>query len=141
MKFDGNNWVVVGPPVIAAGGVYYLSLAFSPQGIPFVALQDSENSQKATVMKYDSVYYGMEEQQEPYLSVFPNPACRILTVYTPGAIKEGNLSILNTDGHEVINCHLAWPKTQLEISILPAGIYFVRLTDVNTVQVGKFIKE
>lgn len=141
MKFDGNNWVVVGPPVIAAGGMYYLSLAFSPQGIPFVAFQDSENSKKATVMKYDSVYYGMEEPQEPYLSVSPNPASRILTVYTPGAIKECNLSILNTDGHELIKCHLARPKTQLEISTLPAGVYFVRLTDVNTVQVGKFIKE
>jgi hypothetical protein len=141
MKFNGNNWVEVGPPVIEASQVDYLNLAFSQHGTPYIAFQASENAKKATVMKYDSVYYGMDEQQEPYLSVSPNPASNFLTVLTPGVVKEGFLSVLNIEGQELIQCHLVRPKTQLEISTLRNGIYFVRLTVDRTVQVRKFIKQ
>ena len=32
---------------------YYTSLAFAPDGTPYVAYQDGDNSGKATVMRYD----------------------------------------------------------------------------------------
>jgi hypothetical protein len=33
------------------------------------------------------------------------------------------------------------PKTQIDISNLPNGVYFVRLTNDKTMEVGKFVKQ
>lgn len=56
MKFDGVNWVNVGTPQFSAGEADYLSLAISKDGTPILAFTDYGNSQKLTVMKYDSLH-------------------------------------------------------------------------------------
>jgi hypothetical protein len=58
MKFNGTDWVYVGPPAISEGWAEFLNLAFSPSGQPYVAYIDNE---QISVKKFDGtdwVYVG-----------------------------------------------------------------------------------
>ncbi len=46
-------WTSVGEPGISEGTIASIALAFSPEGIPFVAYADGAHGYKATVMKYE----------------------------------------------------------------------------------------
>ena len=47
---------------------------------------------------------------------------------------------MNISGREVFTRRITALKTRIDISTLPAGIYFVRLINERTVETGKFIK-
>ncbi|MBC8465653.1 T9SS type A sorting domain-containing protein [bacterium] len=72
------------------------------------------------------------------LSISPNPASNHITIETPA---QSQLSILNLNGQELLKQTITEPKTVINISSLPNGIYFVRLTGKEIVGVGKFIKQ
>ena len=82
----------------------------------------------------------MREQQESRLSIYPNPATEKITVEISGTEKESTLTIVNIEGQELITRQITKPKTQIDISNLPSGIYFLRLTNDKTVEVVKFVK-
>jgi hypothetical protein len=75
------------------------------------------------------------------LKLYPNPAFNDLTVETSETATQIQLSILNLEGQQLITRQLTQPKTQLDISSLPSGVYFVRLTSDKSVVTGKFIKQ
>jgi hypothetical protein len=56
-------------------------------------------------------------------------------------MQQGNLTIVNIKGQELITRQLTLTKTQLDVSSLPNGAYFVRLTNDKTVTTGKIIKD
>jgi hypothetical protein len=141
MKFDGTNWITVGTSGFSAGMVNFTSLAFSALGEPYVAYMDWGNSAKATVMKYDSVLTGISEPQHTKTAVYPNPAADKITIETSVVSKESNLVIVNIAGRELITRQVSELKTVIDISSLPSGVYFVRLTNDRTVEVGKFVKQ
>jgi hypothetical protein len=72
------------------------------------------------------------------LTIYPNPASTQIAIETP---DKGAITILNYNGNERLKWEITKPKTQLDISHLPNGVYFVRLTGDKTVQVGKFVKQ
>ncbi|WP_205880136.1 hypothetical protein, partial [Lampropedia aestuarii] len=47
----GTTWEPVGSTGFSAGTASFTSLAFGPDGMPYVAYQDSHNGYKATVMR------------------------------------------------------------------------------------------
>jgi hypothetical protein len=72
------------------------------------------------------------------ISVFPDPATDKITIETPA---KGRLSILNASGQELMIRQISEGNSVIDISNLPRGVYFVRLTNDKTVEVGKFIKQ
>ena len=148
MKFDGINWVYVGPSDgFSNGGSYFTSIALSPSDDnPYVVFADGGDSLKATVMKYDSVFAGIKTPQHSQISLYPNPASDKITIETsanptiPIAIGS-QLSIMNVNGQQLITHQITMHKTQIDISNLPSGVYFVRLTGDRTVEVGKITKQ
>ena len=140
MKFDGNNWINVGITGFSAGEAYGTSLAFSPTGNPYVAYGDGTALDKATVMYYNAPA-GIRELQSSEISLYPNPATDKITVKTSGITGGGNLAIVNIEGQRLITRQITQPKTQVDISSLPSGVYFVHLISDKTVAVGKLIKE
>jgi hypothetical protein len=143
MKYDGTNWVNVGSAGFSDGIIgWSLSFAFNPSDYhPYVAYKDEGDSSKATVMKYDSVYVGLKEQQKSQFLLYPNPASDKITIETTATPTQSQLSILNLNGEEVLTRSLIKPKTQIDISNLSSGVYFMRLTSDKTVEVGKFVKD
>jgi photosystem II stability/assembly factor-like uncharacterized protein len=73
--------------------------------------------------------------------IYPNPSSNEITVETSSTPAISQLSIMNLDGQQLITHQITQPKTQLDISSLPSGVYFVRLTNDRTVEVRKFVKE
>ncbi len=87
-----------------------------------------------------SVVLGMKEKERLHgFTFYPNPAHDQVTVKTPG-FAAGILSIENITGRQVITRPITGAMTQIDISTLPAGVYFVKLTVEQTVQAGKFVK-
>ncbi|MGG1633008.1 hypothetical protein [Paenibacillus sp. NRS-1760] len=80
-KYDNvrSDWVMVGSAGFSEGRADYLSLYIAVDGTPYVAYMDGENSDKATVKKYDSVSSdwvtvgkdGLSESSVAYTSLFP----------------------------------------------------------------------
>lgn len=75
------------------------------------------------------------------LKIYPNPASNMITIESYSIPPEGHLSISNLNGQEIIRHLITTPKTQVDITILNPGVYFVRLTGERIVEVGKFIKQ
>ncbi|MGA3013851.1 MAG: T9SS type A sorting domain-containing protein [Bacteroidales bacterium] len=75
------------------------------------------------------------------IKIYPNPATDKITIETTGTVKEINLAIINIDGQQLITRQTTDPKTSIDISTFPSGVYFVRLTNDKTVEVGKFVKQ
>jgi Secretion system C-terminal sorting domain len=113
----------------------------SPSGQPYVGYEDFGNSYKVTVMKYDSVYTAIDELSESRLSLYPNPATDKITIVSIATPIQSQLSIMNLNGKELTTRQITQPQTQIDISNLPSGVYFVRLTSDRTVEMGKIIKQ
>jgi hypothetical protein len=140
MKFDGTNWINVGNAGFSDGEADFTNLGFSPSGQPYVAYKDIGNYGKTTVMKYDSIHLGINELKESRVSLYPNPASEYVTIRIAAPVTS-QLTISNINGEELITRQITQPKTQLDISSLPSGVYFVRLTSEKSVVTGKIIKQ
>ncbi|MHC1777729.1 MAG: T9SS type A sorting domain-containing protein [Lentimicrobium sp.] len=79
-------------------------------------------------------------------NIYPNPATGKITVELNGAttLKSGDVSIIGITGKELFHQQVAGPKTEINVSALPAGVYFIKLIpdDQNAaVKVGRFVKK
>jgi hypothetical protein len=70
-------------------------------------------------------------------SVYPNPACTEVTIEST---TKGQLSILNLSGQQLITRQITEHKTQLDISALPVGVYFVMIMDEKKIVVREILK-
>ena len=75
------------------------------------------------------------------LKIYPNPSSKNITVERPELIHKSLLTIINLNGQEIIRCQITEPTTTIDVSTLPSGIYFVRLTGERTVHMGKLVKQ
>jgi len=71
-------------------------------------------------------------------SIYPNPSSGKITLETTG---EGHLTIVNLNDQATLTRQIIEPKTQIDISNLPDGVFFVRLTNERTIEVVKIIKQ
>ena len=74
------------------------------------------------------------------ISIYPNPATDRITIEISGLTQGSNLSIVNIEGQQLIIRQITESNAS-SISSLPSGVYFVRLTNYKTVNVGKFVKQ
>jgi photosystem II stability/assembly factor-like uncharacterized protein len=82
-----------------------------------------------------------EKNKKEFLKIYPNPVSEQLTIETTKLTKESTLTIVNVSGQELIRQNMKDSKTQLDISNLTKGIYFVKLITDKKVEVRKIIKE
>jgi hypothetical protein len=73
---------------------------------------------------------------KPTFSIFPNPAYDYLTITSTNIITQ--LTITNPLGQTISSQQPHTESTQIDVSNLPAGVYFLR---VNNTEVRKFVKE
>ena len=83
----------------------------------------------------------LKQPNKPNIIVYPNPAIDKITLELSGMTQDGNLTIVNMEGQQILTRQITELKTQLDISSLPIGVYFVRLSNDRTVEVGKIVKE
>ena len=75
--------------------------------------------------------------------IYLNPSSSFITIELQSAIalKNTYLSIYSISGQQVISRQVAEPTIVIDVGKLLQGIYFVKLTNDKTVQVGKFVKQ
>ena len=78
---------------------------------------------------------------ENSFSIYPNPANDKIVIETTQITKGGTLTIYNINGKELIKRQIRESKTQIDISNLASGAYFVKLITDKKVEVRKIIKE
>ncbi|MEI6683292.1 MAG: T9SS type A sorting domain-containing protein [Bacteroidota bacterium] len=75
--------------------------------------------------------------------VFPNPATERIFIESakPGANPIQSAAIFGITGQEVLHQQVNGPRTVMDVSTLPAGVYFLRLTGKDGVFTEKFIRK
>ena len=77
------------------------------------------------------------------MNVYPNPAVDVLNVEITNAnFKHSEVSIFSVSGVEVMNNNMMGNKKSLDIQKLSSGVYFVRVSNMETgfVNTVKFVK-
>ena len=72
------------------------------------------------------------------ISVFPSPASNYINVIAP---KNSVIEILNIEGQTVLQQKSQLEKTNINISNLAKGIYILKLTNNEKIEVVRFVKE
>ncbi len=93
---------------------------------------------------YFQILVGNKELPESLdkILIFPNPATTAIAISLPSTtpVDNTNLSIYNVNARQVISRRITEQQTVVDISTLPSGVYFTRVTNDRTVMVSKFIK-
>jgi hypothetical protein len=93
-----------------------------------------------TLVANFELYSGINENGEKFFTFYPNPAGNQLNIVRPDAGK-AQIVIYNNIGVAVLSNEIADVETQINISTLSSGIYFIRLTDGQNSATQSFVKE
>lgn len=74
------------------------------------------------------------------LKLFPNPAQNQLIIENPTQIANEYFSIINMVGQELMKQQFTGMKTEIDISSLKSGLYFLNLKQDGKMEVRKFVK-
>jgi len=158
VQYDANgnvNWAVstggngkddgIGCSTDEFGNVYVSGFFYSP-AISFgsTVLTNADNTgttRDVFIAKFGNNTGINEITNPPNISIFPNPAMDQLTIETSATPIQSQLSIINLTGQALISLQVTQHKTVIDIRTLPSGVYFLRVTNDKTVEVGKFIKQ
>ncbi len=75
------------------------------------------------------------------VEIFPNPAQNGLTLNISGTINSGQMTLINEIGQEVKTINILDKNTNIDISNLPAGIYFAKVmvnNNLTNIKVSKY---
>ena len=75
------------------------------------------------------------------ITIIPNPTKDKISISLPEITGKNQLSIFNINGEKVLERQLTDNETQIDISVLSRGVYFVRVQDEKMTEVTKLIKQ
>jgi hypothetical protein len=85
---------------------------------------------------------GITENAETMgISIFPNPATKIITIESEKEFKEAQLTIYNSKMQLVLQQSVKQKHLEIDISGFSSGVYFVKITSNNTTGVWKLVKQ
>ena len=76
-----------------------------------------------------------------YFNAYPNPAKQVLNIDVKKQIELSSISIFNTLGQQIVVIPNAQKTTQVDVSSLKTGSYFIKVTSNKGSASGKFVKE
>lgn len=95
-----------------------------------------------TDAEIQQLYLTSDIEESNYLnqqvSIFPNPANKNLTIE---AKQKSEIEIFNLQGQIIERLNTTENQTIIDVSDLPAGMYFIKTTTVKGIATMKFIKE
>ena len=83
----------------------------------------------------------VEKQEIKRLKVYPNPATEIITIEIPESLYNNICSVFGMIGQELIRQQIQGSNVEINVSLFPQGIYFIRLMNKGKTGFGKFVKE
>jgi len=130
---SGVNWT---PPTVLTTN--WLTSVYFTDVLTGYVVGDSGTILKTT----NGGVVGLNESSitSKFLKLYPNPANDKINIESL-MTGDRSLSIINVNSQKVIERQITNQKVQIDICDLPAGVYFVKLQNENTVEVRKIIKE
>lgn len=115
--------------------------------ITCLASTDTLSNSCANPFKRDTIQMfftatGIAKPTTGYLSFYPNPATNTLTIIQSNCLPGTNLQILGIEGKTLTNhIPVTCAKQEVDVSQLPAGMYFIVLQSGEKSVVRRFIKK
>lgn len=144
----GTDWTLVDFPV---SEMALASWATNPPDMTRIQKVDMEFVRDVTEPESNTVFLDLvgfyfdesvateeEKLQASNFSILPNPAGSTLMVRLE---QDSKVSIITLTGQTILEQSMSTGETALDISKLPAGVYFVKATKGNKQSVRKLIKE
>jgi hypothetical protein len=76
----------------------------------------------------------------PAFSIHPNPTSTTITISTHAKPNKNTfMTIYNISGQALLSRQITEQQTVVDVSWLPQGVYFVRVSNDSAVKVGKFV--
>jgi len=154
VKYDTTGNVLWAKSATGIGGDYANSVATDASGNAYVTgYFDSPTFTFGTTTITNSGIFDIflakvtnsvkinELNNQEYFSVFPNPAKDKIVIEIPDVTEECNLTIVNIEGHRLLQQIITEPTTTIDVGTLPSGVYLVKVAGEKRVQVGKFVKQ
>ena len=80
-------------------------------------------------------------EPSPALMLFPNPVTDKLRIeYAKAGNKPNRFYIIDLLGRDIGSYLLTGPQSEIDIRVLPPGVYFIRTEADGQVAVGRFVK-
>ncbi len=135
-----------GPPphistqYVAGLGIYsYSNSLFSPPPDGYNRGSRIVYFKKNGVICGDEAFTGIRENYvDKKVLIYPNPATNTITI---DCHQSSIMEILNVQGQKLLQQQIQQGKTDIDISNLAQGVYFVRIIDGEKADVTIFIKE
>jgi hypothetical protein len=124
-KTESYSWYMAGfhSPLLTIGLDSFYTGSFHVDGIAY----------------YTRTTLGLGTLQPSSFAVYPNPASNEITIEQGGLASR--YTITNCTGVVLLTGETTTARTQIGISGLPAGTYFLRLTDNTNSEVLRFVKQ
>jgi hypothetical protein len=111
--------------------VIFSNLNLEEAGLYSYVLRTEDNSgnqsKDFTLMIDVGEHLSIENQKNQNISIFPNPAQNEINIAMN--LKDVNLTIYNNMGQEML--YEQWKNSPIDISILPKGIYTIRISNAH----------
>lgn len=93
-----------------------------------------------TFLSFIDIVVGINDVDETEnINIYPNPTSGQLFIDTGKSVEK--LSVINISGCEVFLMENLGAKTQIDLSSLPSGLYFVRIYSDGVITTHKVVKE
>ena len=138
VKFDGTNWTTYNTSNSGLPQRRYLFHSHRWNGTKWIG-----TSSGLGVFNENGIPFSVKENitSKSNLILYPNPAKDKITISHLHITGITQLSIFNVNGEKVMEKQLTNNETQIDISALPRGVYFVRVQNEKMVEVAKMVKE
>ena len=113
-------------------------ISFDKRRLVLVFESDEQNQGDGFEIEYEGSITGVQDIINQSFSVFPNPAHDVLNVESEQPIEE--ISLFNAMGQNLRNWLPSENTVQLNLSDLPAGVYFLKINTLESSLSYKFIK-
>ena len=115
-------------------------LTFSTVGVDtaFIIVEGWGNEQGTFTLTIDGAFLSMDEQQQNSFVIFPNPVKENFRL--SGLTESGTGAIRNAEGRIIKENIEITPDSNIDVSNLNAGVYFIEITTSKGTSSHKFLK-
>jgi hypothetical protein len=102
---------------------------------------DANGCQSDTSLFYPFLFDGVEESEGPSMIIMPNPANNLLLIRLDGVwTGEWKWQLLDQSGKLLLESgYNLKPEASVDVSELPAGMYFVRISRSDFSRIQKLV--
>jgi ligand-binding sensor domain-containing protein len=138
-KFDGINWTIYDISNSGMPNSLIKTIAIDEDGTKWIGTHGGG----LAVFNENGIPVSVKENitSKNNLILYPNPAKEMITISSPAITIPTVLSIFNVSGEKVIERQLNDNESQIDISALPRGVYFVRVWDEKMTEVMRVVKQ